>query len=124
LVAPEFQIINENTITGTSNLLHEFILEFSGSKAATPVVEGFSTLNLGRETALAKNTDALLDHLNLILFSGEMSSELRAIIKTHLTTTKAKLAANDYYPQNEHTFYLAKEAILLAISSPEYLIQR
>ncbi len=124
LVAPEFQIVNENTITGTSNLLHEFILEFSDSKVTTPVVEGFSKLNLGRETALATNTNALLNHLNLILFNGEMSSGLRNIIKSHLTTTKAKLTANDYYPPNEHALYLAKEAILLAISSPEYLIQR
>ena len=124
LVAPEFQIVNENTLTGTSNMLHEFIFDFSDSKASTPVLEGFSKLNLAKETALANNPDALLNHLNLILFNGEMSTALRNIIKTHLSTTATLLAENDYYPPKEHPLYLAKEAIMLAITSPEYLIQR
>lgn len=118
LVAPEFQIVNANTLTGASNLLHEMIIEFSDSKATTPTVGGFSKFNLATESTLAANTDQLLNHLNLILLSGKMSGKLRSILKEYLDKP-------GIFPKGEEgKLTKAREAILLITSSPEYLIQR
>ncbi len=118
LVAPEFQTINENTLTSTTNLLHDMLTFFSDSKASTPELEGYSKLNLSRETELAKNTDQLLDHLSLTLLNNEMSDSLRGILKDHLDLK------DGYKYTDNPNLEKAREAIMLIISSPEYLIQR
>jgi len=118
LAAPEFQILNENTLTSTTNLLHYTIRYFSDSKANTPTLDEFSKLNLAHETSLADNTGALLDHLNLVLMNNDMSADLRTILEEHLNQTGV-------YPDGaEGQLVKAREAILLITSSPEYLIQR
>ena len=119
LVAPEFKIVNENTLTSNSNLLHHMVTFFSDSKATSPVLEGKSKLNLSKEVALAKNTDDLLNHLSLVLLNNEMSESLKTILKEHLDS---KGIFSD--KTNEAQLEKAREAILLIISSPEYLIQR
>ncbi len=118
LVAPEFQTINENTLTSTTNLLHYMLTFFSDNKISTPQLEGFSKLNLSKETELAKNTDKLLDHLSLILLNNEMSDSLREILKDHLNLK------DGYKYADNANLEKAREAIMLIISSPEYLIQR
>jgi hypothetical protein len=118
LVAPEFQTVNENTLTSNTNLLHYMVTFFSDSKVSTPKLEEHSRLNLSKETALAKDTDKLLDHLSLTLLNNEMSDSLRDILKEHLD------AKDNYKYADNADFEKAKEAILLTISSPEYLIQR
>ncbi len=118
LAAPEFQIVNANTLTNTSNLLYHFLEYFSASTATTPTLGAFSKLDLAYETSLASNTDNLLDHLNLVLMNGSMSTPLSNIIKEHLNKT-------DVFPAGEEgKLVKAREAIMLLISSPEYLIQR
>ncbi len=119
LAAPEFQIMNENTLTSNTNLLHYMVMFFSDTKALKPKLDDHSLLNLSKEAELAKDTDKLLNHLSLILLNNEMSASLRAILKEHLNL-------KDIYPEEKDEALLAKaqEAILLIISSPEYLIQR
>ncbi len=118
LVAPEFQIINENTLTSNTNFLHDMITDFSDSKALVPKLDAHSQLNLSEETSLASNTDELLDHLSLVLLNNEMSTSLRGILKEHLDLVDGYKYADN--PPLEK----AREAILLIISSPEYLIQQ
>jgi len=119
LVAPEFEIMDENTLISTSNLLHKMILQpHSDSKINPPKLNDPSKLNLEKEVALAQNTDELLNHLSLVLLNNNMSSSLRGALKEHLDTEEIfKNASN---PELEK----ARNAILLIISSPEYLIQR
>jgi len=117
LVAPEFQIINENTLTSNTNLLHDMVTYFSDDNAPTPKLEGHSKLNLSEEASLAQNTDELLDHLSLVLLNNEMSTSLRDILKEHLDLPDA------YKDADKPLLEKAREAILLIISSPEYLIQ-
>jgi uncharacterized protein (DUF1800 family) len=118
LVAPEFQTINENSLSSNTNFLHNLILNFSDSKTNTPKLGAHSKLNLSKETALAKNTDDLLDYLSLVLLNNEISDSLRGIIKEHLDLK------DGYKYADNANLEKAKEAILLIISSPEYLIQR
>ncbi|MFW5427360.1 MAG: DUF1800 family protein [Methylophagaceae bacterium] len=118
LVAPEFQTINENTLTSNTNLLHYMVTFFSDSKVSTPKLEAHSKLNLSNETTLAKDTDKLLNHLSLTLLNNEMSDSLRGILKEHLELKDGYIYADNANLEK------AKEAIMLIISSPEYLIQR
>jgi hypothetical protein len=123
LSAPEFQIINENTIVGASNLIHNMITEFSDSKPLVQALKGkgkeqLSQLNLGIETTLAKDTNELLSHLDLVLLNNEMSDPLKTILQEHLNKPKI------YVSGEEGQLEKAREAILLITSSPEYLIQR
>ena len=118
LVAPEFQIVNENTLTSNTNLLHYMVTFFSDSRVNTPRLGEHSKLNLSKETSLAKDTDKLLDHLSLTLLNNEMSDSLRGILKEHLNLEDA------YKYADNANLEKAREAIMLIISSPEYLIQR
>ncbi len=118
LVAPEFQTINESTLTSNTNLLHNMVTYFSDSKVLAPQLEEHSKLNLSKETELAKESDKLLDHLSLTLLNNEMSDSLRGILKEHLALKDGYI-----YADNEN-LEKAREAIMLIISSPEYLIQR
>ncbi|HIO97300.1 MAG TPA: DUF1800 domain-containing protein [Leucothrix sp.] len=124
LSAPEFQIVNESTIVGSSNLLHLMINRFSDSKPLVQALkdekgkEQKSQLNLATETALAKDTQKLLAHLDLVLLNDEMSDPLKAILTEHLNKDK------NFHQGERGQLEKAREAILLISSSPEYLIQR
>lgn len=116
--APEFQIINENTMVAGSNLFNQLIEEFTDSKSKVPALDEYSTFNLELFVNLATNTENLLDHLSLVLLNNEMSAPLRASINTHLN--KPDLYAEGLQGQYEKV----REVMLLIVNSPEYLIQR
>ncbi len=124
LTAPEFQIINENTSVGASNLTHTLITRLSDSKAMTAALlnekgkKQRSQLNLSIEAKLAKNTDELLEHLNIVLLNGEMSQPLKQIVSEHLNEEGI------FHKDERQGLEKAREAILLISSSPEYLNQK
>ena len=118
LSAPEFQIINENTLVATTNLFHFMIQRFRDSEPFTPALDEYSRLDLGLVTNLAADTNQLLDYLDLTLLNKKMSSELRTILADHLNTPDI------YNDGREGQLEKAREAILLITTSPEYLIQR
>ena len=118
LSAPEFQIVNENTMVSATNLYHQIIERFSDSEPFTPALEEYSRLDLSYVTNLATDTNKLLDYLSLVLLNKEMTNSLRAIVAEHLN----KSAVFD--EGREGQLQKAREAIMLVVSSPEYLIQR
>lgn len=121
LAAPEFQIINENTMVSSTNLYHLLIERFATDEAFTPALEEYSKFDMRDVTDLASDTDELLDYLDLVLLNKEMSSSLRTVLTEHLNTPDV---FSDDREGREGQFQKAREAIMLIISSPEYLIQR
>jgi len=118
LNAPEFQIINENTMVSSTNLYNLMIETFSTDQAFVPALGEHSKLDLRDVTAMAGDTDTLIDYLNLVLLNNEMSTSLRDILSEHLNDP-------DIYKEgSEGQFQKAREAIMLIIGSPEYLIQK
>jgi uncharacterized protein (TIGR03437 family) len=107
LVAPEFQITNEVSITGMSNFMRYVI--FNGFKwdMTKPLTSDFANV-----TPLASNPSALADHLNLLLMAGQMSATLKNNIVTELT----KMGSD---PGER-----VKEAVHCVVTSPEYVIQK
>ena len=118
LYAPEFQIINENTTVSSSNLVLKLIENQSTDYDFIPALDQYSQFNLTEVTDLARNTDSLLDYLSLVLLNNDMSETLRSILKEHLDATDL------FDDGRQGQFQQAKEAIMLIISSPEYLIQK
>jgi uncharacterized protein (DUF1800 family) len=116
LVAPEFEITDDNFAISTPNYYRSFVL------AAVPTANGLPTtaapytltLNLTYEQNLAGNPAALLDHLNLLLCSGTLSTAAR----TRITTSLAALPTTTT-PEDR-----AKSAILLVLTSPSAAVQK
>ena len=113
LVAPEFQIVTENSNMAMTNILNTIIFRNPDPR--------WSILDLDNETNLATDPDALLEHLNLMLMSGDMSNELRAIIRTHLDDPSFDV---ERFSEEEELRTMVKSAIALIVNSPEYLIQK
>ncbi|MCE2862877.1 MAG: DUF1800 domain-containing protein, partial [Opitutaceae bacterium] len=116
LVAPEFEITDDNFAIMVPNYLRGFVV------AATPTTNGVPTsaadytltLDLSYESSLAGNVPALLDHLNLVLCSGSLSAASR----TRITSALAAL------PSTTSTIDRVRTAILLALTSPNAAIQK
>ena len=111
LVAPEFQIVTENTMVNLANVIGDEIQNSGNSNNIS------TAIITNREVELASDSNALLDHLNLLLLSGSMTSELR----THLLS----LLENGVYPNNQlGRSNKVKDVMTLIVSSPDYLIQQ
>jgi uncharacterized protein (DUF1800 family) len=107
LVAPEFQITHETTVTGYANFVTSVVQNGFGWNE-TNIRSSYSS-----ELALAGNTAALMDRLNLLLVAGRMSSATRSTI---LTAVNAVPAGNP--AQRVHT------AVALTMLSPEFIVQK
>jgi uncharacterized protein (DUF1800 family) len=106
LVAPEFQITHETTLTGYTNFMSAVVN--SGYTGITP--------NYGSYEALADRPQVLLDGLSLVLMSGQLTPATRVAIRS----------AIDAIPMTQADARRARTtaAIYLLMASPEYTVQR
>ncbi|NNC89448.1 MAG: DUF1800 family protein [Akkermansiaceae bacterium] len=108
LLSPEFQIMNALTATSLPNRMWSFIQ--GGFHYGNPAVTPEFRLQLGPVRSLSVDTDALLDHLNLIFCHGTMSPAGRAEMK----------AAIDFYAATDPNWIERSElAVFLALISPD-----
>lgn len=124
LVAPEFQIINSQSIVGYLNGLNDWIISdrptdewrlYSGEEI--PENEN-SYFQLSDEIALANDSrlHELVDRLNLILAHGRLSE----------SSTQLIINALKEFPQedSDDLSERVRIAIYLVMSAPEFLIER
>jgi uncharacterized protein (DUF1800 family) len=120
LKAPEFQIAHETTVTGYTNFMLNTVQvatdSFKNDSRQYGPVNDFMATDYAAERALAGNATALVDHLNLILMSGQMSASLRSKI----------IPAINAVPSNSdrNLYQRVATAVGLIMVSPEYLIQK
>ena len=107
LVAPEFQITHETTVTGYANFVINVVDRGYGAGS------GIIASSYSAELALANSPAALLDRLNLLLVAGQMSTSTRITI---LTAVNAIPASN---PRGRVT-----TAITLVMLSPDFIVQK
>jgi len=113
LSAPEAQIYTDAYIITTSEVMATFAQEnYQGASANT---RQNSYIDISTETALASDIPALLDRLDLLLMSGQMSTELRTILIDHMNTLSA---------DEEGRSQRVRDGITLIMLSPEYLVQK
>jgi uncharacterized protein (DUF1800 family) len=114
LVSPELQLANEVSVAGYLNYLRSNWLTVNAGRDLQ--------LDFSAELALADNPGALVDRLNLLLMSGQMSSALRTQIIDGITgraiptTNQTNIDA----ARRDRVFI----GILLTMASPDYMIQK
>ncbi|HEX8998955.1 MAG TPA: DUF1800 family protein, partial [Blastocatellia bacterium] len=108
LHSPEFQITNETSVIGISDFFHYVVRDGFKWEQSKPLTPDYSSM-----TALAAAPRQLIDHLDLVMTGGGMSSALKAQLLTELT----RMNANE--PVKRVTM-----ALHLILTSPDYVIQK
>lgn len=110
LVSPEFQIVDESSIIKmTSKLLSASVYSHNYNSANAQTI----TIDIEREMQLEPNPDELIEHLNLLLLGGRMSTELKDEVEA-LMSTRTHAGAESLR---------VTEAIFLIVTSPEAALQ-
>jgi hypothetical protein len=110
-LSPEFQVVNESQVVNVANFFFDTVVRNpppSPSNWLSPY-----QIQIDGLLALANNPPAVLDRLNVLLMSGQMSQSMHQIITDRVNEI----------PSNEPTARVT-EAIYYVITSPEYLVQR
>jgi uncharacterized protein (DUF1800 family) len=113
LVAPEFQITDDNYAISVPNYLRTFVNSTTTGINAN-IVPYVITLNPSYEEGLVATPAALVDHLNRVLAAGALSAPVRTRIVTALNALPAATNARDR----------VNTAILLVLASPSAAVQR
>lgn len=114
LVAPEFQILDETTITSTTNRLSINI--FNRHSGLEEIREDWVVINIDSVKALAADPAAMVGHLNLLLMNERMSAEMRGALTTLLEETPLG--------EGDDGAARALEAIYIITTSPEFAVQK
>jgi uncharacterized protein (DUF1800 family) len=112
LLAPELQIVDELTTAQWINATYWMLLQGLGWHGTTPDV----TSALTAEAAAARAPSKLLAAIDLRLFGGRMSAALRKQLMDAMAGVPEHLSNRD--------LERARVAVWLALSSPEYMVQR
>ncbi len=123
--APEFQLVNETSVGGYLNFMQGVIER--GINCPNPTVPEASwtnyvydvKANYATELALALDATALVNHLDLVLTAGQLSSATRSVIVNALQATPLT-ASSSADARNRRVW----AAILLVMGCPEYLVQK
>jgi hypothetical protein len=110
LVAPEFQIVNEVSSIGYANYMHDRV-----TTKTNPDLEP----DYSAETAIANDSAALVNRIDLLLTANQMSQATKDKIKQAVDSITLP-ATNDA----DARFSRVATAILLTMVSPHYLIQK
>jgi uncharacterized protein (DUF1800 family) len=115
LLAPEMQMTNVSTVVGYINYLQGAI---GANAQGGPDVFSY----YGTERTLAATPDQLLDRINLLLMSGQMSSTLYNQILAAITAIP--IPTNNQNAINAALLARVETAIYLTVASPDYAAQQ
>jgi uncharacterized protein (DUF1800 family) len=110
LVAPEFQIVNEISSIGYANFMHNVV-----TNKSNPNLEP----DYAAEMAIANDSAALVDRIDLLLSGAQLSQSNKDRIKQAVDSITLP-ATND----GDARFNRVAAAIILTMVSPQYLIQK
>jgi uncharacterized protein (DUF1800 family) len=113
LVSPELQLANEVSVAGYLNYMRSWL---------TVNTSRDIQLDFSAETAIADNATTLVDRLNLLLMSGQMSTEHRdqVIAAVNSRVIPATNQTNIDAARRDRVFI----GILMTMASPDYLVQK
>ena len=123
LNAPEMQILTESQIIRATNNIgsNSFWADSKEAWLSTYLVQknwdvSTSAMYFEDEKAMAGNPEQLLNKINLLLFSGNMSQEMYTLLLNHMNAM----------PQTEGFAwkFLLYEVLYIATASPEFAVQR
>ncbi|MGJ7511146.1 DUF1800 domain-containing protein [Variovorax sp. GT1P44] len=109
MVAPEFQVVNETSVGGYLNYMQNTL-----PKNTKDVNASYAS-----ELALVLDPAALVRRLNLLLTGNQLSAATQALITNALGTPAVTATSTDAVKLNR-----VYAAVLMAMASPSYLIQK
>ena len=112
LLAPELQIHTEVLLAATNNMLYSAVYDHNN---VDPNNDQITRINLDRTMALADDADAVADHLNVLLFGGQMPSWLQDPLVAHLRSLPID--------SPESRYARAVDAIYICVASPAFNVQ-
>ncbi len=112
LLAPEFQMVNETSVAGYVNFMERAI---EGSQWIFDDIE----FDFSNETAIADDSTALLDRLDLLLTSNQLSDDVRGLIQGAIDAISIDAAS-----EAEDRLQRVRTGVLLVMASTDYLIQK
>lgn len=112
LLAPEFQLVNETSVAGYVNFIERAI---TGGR--TPVAD--ITLDFSAEIAIAQDSAALLDRLDLLLTGRQLSQSVRDIVRTAMEDVPLTASST-----NADRLRRVQIGVALVLASTDYLIQK
>ena len=121
LTAPEFQIVDEVSVAGYLNTMQTTIDAGIGAtvNGARDVRATYSS-----EMTLARDPDALVDRMNLLLLNGQMSPTLKGRILEAVRSVAIPGGTATQAQVNAALLNRTKLAIYMAMASSEYMVQR
>ncbi|MEY4428962.1 MAG: hypothetical protein RLZZ182_1651 [Pseudomonadota bacterium] len=115
LVAPEFQITHETTLTGYYNFMGTMVERQTAHWTAYPLKYA---VRYDTEIGLAATPGKLIERLDLLLLNGQMQPGMRADLLSLLSS----VTKDTYYQSRDLT--RTELAIALLMSSPQYIVQK
>lgn len=120
LVAPEFQITHETTVTGYTNFVTANSERQTESVRAIMAqygpIDEYLAADVSAELALADQPDALIDRLNLLLLYGQMTTSLRNTVRQAINN----ISLTQYRARDNRV----ATATALLMASPQYVVQK
>jgi len=115
LFSPEFQIHTDNNVVGLSNLLDGLATwQYTGNTSEW-LDRDLTLVNLDGLRNLRTNPDALLEHIDVLFMSGQMSPHMRQVVRNYIMTFGA---------ESEGGYKRVTEALWMVTMSPEYVIEK
>jgi len=115
LLAPESEIYTENYILSTTTYFNTYIQKFYDAGPDAGGVQYNTYIDIRRHVDLADNPDDFLDELDLVMLSGQMSTDMRKILKEHMASLPNTA---------EGRALRVLDSISLVMASPAYLVQK
>ena len=117
LVAPEFQIVQENSVVSGANKLWNVSNEyqFSGGDGGTFYTDLTIRMDFRpwETKATAAGLDALIEEMNTLFLAGQMPSAMRSTLKDYLASLP------ESRPQER-----VADLVMLITTSPQYAVQK
>ncbi|MFT4241903.1 MAG: DUF1800 domain-containing protein [Acidovorax sp.] len=125
-VAPEFQLVNETSVSGYLNYMQGVIRYGIYVNApdlpqnASNALNGFDIqAAYTEELAMVADADALVARINLLMCAGQLSAATARLIADALKATNVTQASSDNARRDR-----VAAAVFLVMASPEYLVQK
>jgi len=112
LLAPEFQLVNETSVAGYINFIERAV---QGGR--TPVAD--LSLDFAAEVALAQDSTALLDRLDLLLTGRQLSPSVRDTIRAAMEDVPITAAST-----TAERLRRVQIGVTLILATTDYLIQK
>ena len=112
LLAPEFQLVNETSVAGYINFIERAV---TGGR--TPVAD--LSLDFATEVALAQDSTALLDRLDLFLTGRQLTASVRDTIRAAMEDVPITAASS-----TAERLRRVQIGVTLILATTDYLIQK